>query len=268
MRIRSFLPTLVAIVVLGALGRADEWSKEFPVTGTPELRLTANDARVHLVRGSGKQIAVSVRTVDQRIGPGGVTISASQSGDTVLVQVHEPSIHVNIFSIHRSTQVEIAIPEHARVEVKTGDGNIDLDDISGAMRLHTGDGHIHGTRLDGSLQCNTSDGHVEVDGRFDELRIDTGDGHVIATATGGSKLGSGWNIHTGDGSVELRIPSDLAASLDAHTGDGHIESDLPIEINGRLERSSLRGNLHGGGPPLQIRTGDGSIRLRRGGSSL
>ena len=41
------------------------------------------------------------------------------------------------------------------------------------------------------------------------------------------------------------------------------ELDLPVTVNGSIERSSIRGKLNGGGPLLEITTGDGSIRVSK-----
>ena len=68
-------------------------------------------------------------------------------------------------------------------------------------------------------------------------------------------------FHTSDGGVEVRLPQDFAAELYAHTGDGHIHLDMPVTVNGSVERSRIRGKLNGGGPLLEITTGDGSIRI-------
>jgi hypothetical protein len=72
-----------------------------------------------------------------------------------------------------------------------------------------------------------------------------------------------WHIHTGDGSVSLRLPENFAADLDAHTGDGKITVDFPVTASGSLGGSELRGKLNGGGQTLVVRTGDGPIRLHR-----
>jgi hypothetical protein len=102
---------------------------------------------------------------------------------------------------------------------------------------------------------------MTIDGVFTDLDLHTGDGHIDFTARPGSKLNSPWLIRTGDGGVEVRLPQDLAAELYAHTGDGHISFDFPITVTGSIERSRLRGTLNGGGPELQISTGDGAIRI-------
>jgi hypothetical protein len=72
-------------------------------------------------------------------------------------------------------------------------------------------------------------------------------------------------LRTRDGSVSLRLPQDIAADLDAHTGDGRIDSDFPVTVSGSslTDSKSVRGRLNGGGPLLEIRTGDGSIHISR-----
>ena len=71
------------------------------------------------------------------------------------------------------------------------------------------------------------------------------------------------DITTGDGSVSLYLPSDFGAELDAHTGDGSIRNELSIAAEGgEAGRHTLRARLGNGGKTLQIRTSDGSIRLK------
>ncbi|MGA7842379.1 MAG: DUF4097 family beta strand repeat-containing protein, partial [Candidatus Acidiferrales bacterium] len=84
-----------------------------------------------------------------------------------------------------------------------------------------------------------------------------------AQVSSGSKLANSWNLHSGDGHITLRVPSDLNAMLDAHTGDGSITLDIPIQVSGSLSHSSVRGKLNGGGPTLAISSGDGSIHIEK-----
>ena len=73
----------------------------------------------------------------------------------------------------------------------------------------------------------------------------------------------GWRLETGDGSVSLTVPGELAADVDLHTSDGHIDLDMPITTEGQIRQNEVRGKLNGGGSSLTIRTGDGSIHLRK-----
>jgi DUF4097 and DUF4098 domain-containing protein YvlB len=159
--------------------------------------------------------------------------------------------------------VELQVPREIRTDIHTGDGSITVDGLHGETRLSTGDGHIEAERLDGILDAQTGDGRLRVRGRFDQLNLHTGDGSIEAEIESGSRMSSEWRVRTGDGHVTLRLPSNFSAELDVHTGDGHIDSDLPVTVSGLRRENELRGKLNAGGPPLVVRTNDGSIRLER-----
>jgi hypothetical protein len=72
-----------------------------------------------------------------------------------------------------------------------------------------------------------------------------------------------WNITTGDGSVTLELPEHFDAELDARTGDGRVSIDGDLSETVESSRRSVRGRLGTGGRALRLRTGDGSIMLRR-----
>ena len=256
----------VFLIALCAGAFADDWSKQYNVTDKPELQVTASDARINLNAWDKNQIDVKVHTVGYKI-PDDLQVNAEQTGNTVRVDLHSRS-HFCVGLCIRTVEVTIQVPKNALVNAKTSDGRIEATDLSGTMRLRSGDGRITGRNLSGNLDAETSDGRIEVDGRFDQLRVRTGDGRVSVRVDYGSKMASDWSITTGDGGVQLELPADLAANLDVHTSDGHIDSDLPVEVQGSLARNSLRGKLNGGGPRLEVHTGDGSIRLQRVQHSL
>jgi DUF4097 and DUF4098 domain-containing protein YvlB len=150
-----------------------------------------------------------------------------------------------------------------RIRIDTGDGNVNATGLKGNVSMHSGDGHITAAGLDGSLMVNTGDGHINVDGRFDALDLKTGDGNIEARVMNGSKVANGWRLHSGDGRINVSLPSNLNADLDAHTGDGHITLDVPISVSGSLSRSSIHGKLNGGGGSISISSGDGSIHVQK-----
>jgi DUF4097 and DUF4098 domain-containing protein YvlB len=155
------------------------------------------------------------------------------------------------------------MPREGRVDLHTGDGKIEIGHFKGEMQLRSGDGSQEINEVDGKLRALTGDGHIRADGRFDELELKTGDGRVDARATAGSALTTGWRLESGDGTVTLEVPENLAADVDLHTGDGHIDLDMPITTAGKIREGEVRGKLNGGGNLLMIHTGDGSIRLRK-----
>jgi hypothetical protein len=274
------LAGLALVALVASPARGDEWTHQYPLKGRPDVHVKADDASVRLETGAGAQIDARVTTKGWRIGPGEVTITDSQTGDRVDIEVRLPK-GPNLGTGNRSIEVVLHMPKEADLEVNTGDGSIKVQPVTGKVslstgdgsigaeglqgeiRLHTGDGSIRASGLSGRLKADTGDGSMTVRGRFDVLDLRTGDGTIDATAEGGSKVEAAWSLRSGDGSITLRLPEGLGADLDAQTGDGSISIDksIGVSVSGTIREHSVRGPLGPGGPPLKIYTGDGSIRL-------
>ena len=243
--------------------RADEWSKTYTLTGKPDLRVDTSDANIHVSTWNQNMIEAKVTTSGYKIGNNGIRIEEHQSGDLVEINVRFPHSGFSIGWADHRVDVSIHMPREGRVDLRTGDGKIELGNFKGEMRLHSGDGSEEIDGVDGKLRAQTGDGHIRANGRFDELDLKTGDGRVDARATAGSALATGWRLESGDGTVTLEVPANLAADVDLHTGDGHIDLDMPVTTEGKIREGEVRGKLNGGGNLLMIHTGDGSIRLRK-----
>jgi hypothetical protein len=259
---------------------AEEWTKSYTVSGRARVHVDSNDGSVRVTTGDSKQVEFHViyngYTMDKNL-----TVTSNQSGDQVQVSARARSGISFGWGNHRTLRIEVHMPRDADLNVDTGDGSVESDAINGNLDIHTGDGHIRvdgakgqirlrtgdgsieGRDLDGQLEATSGDGHINVEGRFDALNIKTGDGSVTAHANPGSKLANGWNIHTGDGSVTMSLPGDLQANIDASTNDGRISLGLPVLVEGTMGTSQIHGKMNGGGPPLTIHTGDGSIHLSK-----
>lgn len=245
---------------------ADDWSKTYTIAGKPDLRIDTSDANIHVSTWDQNTIEAKITTTKYRIGGDGIQIDEHQSGDMVEIRMRYPHHHFGIIintDLHKDV-IDIHMPREGRVDLHTGDGKIDLGNFKGEMQLHTGDGSQEIDSVDGKLHASTGDGNIRANGRFDELYLKAGDGRVEARAAAGSALATGWRLETGDGSVELELPENFAADVDLHTGDGHIDLDMPVTTDGKIRENDVHGKLNGGGNLLQIHTGDGSIRLRKG----
>jgi DUF4097 and DUF4098 domain-containing protein YvlB len=244
------------------------------------VHVDSNDGAVRVTTGDSKQVEFRViyegYTVDKTLN-----ITSKQEGDQVEVSARIRNGMNWGWNVHRTLRIEVHMPRNADLNVDTGDGSVESDAINGNVDIHTGDGHIRvegakgdirlrtgdgsieGHDLDGRLEATTGDGHVNLDGRFDALNIKTGDGSITAHAKPGSKLETGWNVRTGDGSVTMSLPGDLQANIDATTNDGRISLGIPVMVEGNLGTSQIHGKMNGGGAPLTIHTGDGSIHLSK-----
>lgn len=258
-----FVISLCAMATLPAA--ADEWSKTYNLTGNPKLQVETSDANIRVSTWDQNKIEAKVITTRYKIGEDGIRIEERQNGDDVEINVRFPHHDFEIMHVEWNHRVDIIIqmPREGKVNLRTGDGKIDLAGLKGEMDMHTGDGSVGLDSVDGRLRASTGDGHIRASGRFDDLDLKTGDGHIEVRAAAGSSLGTGWRLETGDGNVSLEVPGDLAADVNLHTSDGHIDLDMPVTTDGKIREGEVHGKLNGGGSQLMIRTGDGSIHLRK-----
>ena len=272
---------LIAGSMAAAAAQAEEWTKSYSISGKARVRVESNDGSVRVTTGDSKQVEFRViyngYTMDKNL-----TITSKQDGDAVEVSARvRNGMNWGWGGIHKSLRIEVHMPRIADLNVDTGDGSVEAEAIDGSLDIHTGDGHIRvdgakgqirlrtgdgsieGRDLDGRLEAMSGDGHINLDGRFDSLNIKTGDGSITARANPGSKIETGWNVHTGDGSVTMSLPGDLQANIEASTNDGRISLGIPVTVEGTFSTSQIHGKMNGGGQPLTIHTGDGSIHLSK-----
>jgi DUF4097 and DUF4098 domain-containing protein YvlB len=257
----------LAILVLGLAAvlpaSADEWSKTYNLTGKPDLRIETSDANIRVSTWDQNTIEAKVITTRYKIGEGGIRVDEHQDGDSVEIEVRYPHRNFTVEWGQHKVDIVIQMPREGKVKLRTGDGKIEIGGLKGEMDLHSGDGSENLEGVDGKLHASTGDGHITAHGRFEELELKTGDGQVEVRAASGSSLATGWRLETGDGNVSVEVPGDLAADVDLHTNDGHIDLDLPVTTAGQIRENEVRGKVNGGGRVLTIRTGDGSIHLRK-----
>jgi DUF4097 and DUF4098 domain-containing protein YvlB len=243
--------------------------KHFAVSGKPDVALTTFDGSIE-IRPWDKadvQVVIEKRGRDHD-DVAAIEVKAEQHGDRIEISVTEPKRDHGGFNLHfhnRSAKLIVSVPASADLTAKSGDGSIDIERVAGHVQLRSGDGSIRGRMLGGDVEANTGDGSIRLDGKLTSVRVHTGDGSVTIHADSGSSPSTDWDIVTGDGSVTLEVPDDFGAEVDAHTGDGGIHMrDLTLSnVTGNIGKNSLRGRLGDGGKALRVRTGDGSITLKR-----
>lgn len=271
--IRILLGVALATGCISGAQRVDGW-RPVAVQGHAVVHIKADDASVRVSTADVAQVEMQVTS--EGYDPEDLHVSMTPRGGVVeIVAKTRDRWHWFNITRHR-VHLEVRVPWDADVAVSSGDGSVEVDAIAGnldvrtgdgnvvvrgargSIRLHTGDGSIDGRDLDGAIDATSGDGSVRLAGRFDALAVNTGDGRLTASVLPGSRVLQPWHLETGDGSVELGLPRDLAAHIDARTGDGHVRSAIPLQ---QLGDSRFGGDIHGGGPPIVVRTGDGSIRL-------
>ena len=85
------------------------------------------------------------------------------------------------------------------------------------------------------------------------------------------EFGGGWDLHVPQAlycfGVEHQLVVDIRPLLhqdlvfDIRDRLQTIDVDLPLLVSGQISRSTVHGRLNGGGLPIHLRSGDGSIRI-------
>ena len=293
------IAALLTAATIAPRARAEDVVKSFTVAGRANVHVDTNDGSVRVTTGDNKQVEFRVEYHGFELGKN-LRVDSRQDGDKVELTARITG-HWGLSwgRSSRGLHIEVRMPRDGDLQVETGDGAVQADSINGTVNIHTGDGSVKANTLNGTIDLHTNDGSITVDslkgdirlrtgdgsieardldgrveadsgdghirmaGRFDALNVKTGDGSVDTRVLPGSKMASSWTIRTGDGSVDLVLPSDFQTNIDASTGDGHISLGIPVTVEGTFSNSQIHGKMNGGGQPLTIHTGDGSIRLSK-----
>jgi TonB family protein len=160
-----------------------------------------------------------------------------------------------------SATIEIHVPRRYNLEVSTGGGNIEVQDIDGRIRLTSAGGNINVGRVGGgdasgrdksdrlkpvlleAARIDTQGGHITVGDVAGTLRASTSGGHITTGNIAGDAV-----LRTGGGQIYARSIAG-AAALDSGGGNIHIEG----------AGSSVTADTAGGG--IVLRQADAPLRV-------
>ncbi|MFH0883451.1 MAG: hypothetical protein V2A56_10740 [bacterium] len=175
------------------------------------------------------------------------------------------------------------------IDVSTGGGSIDLEDVvsDSRGRVSTGGGGIDLINTEGTLTLSTGAGNIRVRDHNGDLRVSTGAGNIDSRDVHGSfNCGTGagsvdvdvpmdknaatWTleVNTGAGSINLRLPGKLPATLHAFVENARssndIRSDFDLDISdSRWAGITASGKINGGGMSVKVSSGKGKIYIRK-----
>jgi DUF4097 and DUF4098 domain-containing protein YvlB len=301
-RVRPFVRLMAAAAVALALpacevnlnteGLTVREKRTFTVTGQPDLTLETFDGaiEIHSWDRSDIEVEIEKRGMEQA-QLDEMVIEADQQGDKVVLRVKGPAaaerrgvtigMHISpaarlLVAVPRKSLIDARTADgsirveniEGRLTIRTGDGNVTLERIVGAVEARSGDGSIRVESAEGPLDVETDDGNVTIEAKPSVLRARTGDGTIRIQVQPDSSMTGAWDISSGDGSITLLLPTPFNAEIDAETSDGSVRSSYPgLQEDGdgedRARRRSLRARLGDGGQVLKVRTGDGTIRFER-----
>jgi hypothetical protein len=269
--------------------------RSFAVTGRPDIELSTYDGSIAIRSWDRPAVVVEIeRRAGDKAEADAIKVKAEQTGNRIVVDVAKPDKVESAFGFRSgggngffgrmgsTARLTVSVPRECdlvarsgdgsitiarvagRVDLNTEDGSISASDIAHVLKVHTGDGSIRLDDITGVVDIETEDGGVGLTGKLTAVRLRTADGSVTVRAEPGSTATAAWEIRTGDGGIHIDLPDGFGANLDANTADGTVRLDgLTLTTTGEVTKRSLRGTLGSGGEALKLRSGSGSITVRR-----
>lgn len=199
-------------------------------------------------------------------GAGGVTICALWEADRRECEPGGGYRHSGKMRSDVTVRFVVRLPDGVPLDAATTNGKILAEGIASPVVAHTTNGSIAVGTIAGDIEARTTNGSVEAQ---------TGLGAVVARTTNGDiraridSIGPAAPLEfvTTNGSITVELPASLDAELDASLANGKIDTDFPLTVQGRFSTRAVRATVGDGGPPVKIKTTNGSIRLRTIGST-
>jgi Toastrack DUF4097 len=150
-----------------------------------------------------------------------------------------------------SVSYDIRVPRNTNLGLKANNGGISVKSVEGTMDV------------------STSNGGISIHDAAGDVRGRTTNGGVSVALVGNGWKGSGLDLQTTNGGVNLSIPSNFAANVEAGTVNGGFSSDIP-ELNvttddqkgyGHSRAKKINTTLNGGGAMIRVMTTNGGIRI-------
>jgi len=230
-------------------GLIERESKSFSVPGSPRVNIITFDGTV-TVHGWDKPEVMYTATKrgddEQEIKQ--VKIQAEQQGSAVsVIAASEEG--------NGSASLDVHVPRNATLHVSSGDGQLNLQGVSGDLTLRTGDGAIEVVDGRGQLEVNTGDGHIRISNFDGQVDARTGDGAI--TLDGNF---SGLAARTGDGSISLSVPVNSDFTIETNA-EGIDNEGLTVSEDVAPSKRVKRWKVGRGGNVFVLSTGEGKILL-------
>ncbi len=232
------------------------WSGEL----APGARLVARNLNgaIRVEVGTGRTLEIVAHKRWRRGDPAVVVVEATRinNGRDVLLcakwtpgtectESHYRSrVNGGMRSNDVSVEFVIKLPAGAHLTTATVNGGIHVVAASGEVRATTVNGSVEAESITGWVMAETVNGNVRV--KMSQVPE------------------RGAEYKTVNGSIAVTLPPGLNATLEARTVNGSISTDFPVQVEGSISPRRLRGTVGSGGPRIELRTVNGSIRMLKG----
>lgn len=215
---------------------AESSDRTFEVGDSPaiEVDIFAGEVQIRPSEGSTVQATVT-KKANSRANLDRIDVDLSQTDSKVQVTARVPSLTTG----NASVEVVILAPAASRLAIKTGAGQVVIEDITGEILVSSGAGDINVLGAQGAIDLHVGAGAIHYEGNpSGRCRFDTGAGEIT-----------------------LRIPSESDLELEMDVGVGQVNV-RGFDVSGQVSRSAIDGTIGDGSlGSIYAHTGVGSIEL-------
>jgi len=273
------LRTLLAAAVLTSAAHAADFDRTVQVSNSADLYVSTNSGDIHIHPGSDSEIHIHAHVhpgwnaggdIDARINRISQDPPVRQSGN----EVHIGDVSPELRSLYNNIRIDydIAAPKSVALNLRSGSGDIEVDDLGRFLKAQTGSGSVRAHGIAGPSELQTGSGDIELgENAQAEVRASTGSGSIRVHGLDGpftARTGSGdieaqgtitgsSHLQTGSGSLHLHLGPNAHFDIDASTGSGSIR----VAGVSKGEHHHLSAPINGGGPTLEAHTGSGDIEV-------
>lgn len=277
-------------------GRDDRvFTTSAPVGSGGNVRIFAGSGDITITEGSGSTVEFRAEkdTRRGRIEDAGFVVLRERDGVTICaVYDEDDECEVDGLRSHSRSgwnrnrrervrlTMTVTVPRGTTLRTSSGNGDVSVSARVAEARVSSGNGRVKVSKVAGRVDVSSGNGEVSVDDVGGSVSARSGNGDVtIGTINGPVNASSGngdvrvsmdrltgnedMEFHSGNGRIEVVVPSDFSAEVEARSGNGRISTDFPITIQGKLTPSRLRGTIGNGGRRLHMTTGNGSMEIRK-----
>lgn len=153
----------------------------------------------------------------------------------------------------------VTVPRQTSLTLTADRGTLDVADLSGDVRGRTREGEIRIQDVTGALDLSTGAGNIQATGQFPRFRLETRLGEVRVVLSPGTPLSADSSALSRRGAVSLTLPPGLPTTVVAEARKGQVVSDAPAQSK---RPGWLRALLSGGGPQITLVSFHGPVRVR------
>ena len=210
----------------------------------------------------------------------GIEVDMEQEGKTV--RITSPKPRQEQPGVLAQTGTVVLVPPGTTLDLRTGNGNVNLNGGTGNGRLATTNGFIRVTDHKGTLDLKTARGTIIVRGgagRLD-MKVDAGEIEIRETKADVTARSAKGNIRfegmpgegqqsfdSDNGNILLALPASARFRLDAQANNGTVTNEFsltPAPDAAGNSSTRLSGTVGGGSSTsIKLRTQNGNIVIKR-----